>query len=41
MSAAIRGAQPLLLGWEDAVGQAPTIEALYAAADTGAVVAVG
>jgi predicted dehydrogenase len=35
MSAAIRGEQPLLLGREDALGQARTIDALYRAADTG------
>jgi D-xylose 1-dehydrogenase (NADP+, D-xylono-1,5-lactone-forming) len=35
MSAAIRGDAPLLLGRDDAVGQARTIEALYEAADTG------
>ncbi len=35
MSAAIRGEAQLLLGREDAVGQARTIEALYQAADTG------
>jgi predicted dehydrogenase len=35
MSAAIRGEAPLLLGRDDAVGQARAIEALYAAADTG------
>ena len=34
MSAAIRGEAPLLLGRDDAVGQARTIEALYQAADT-------
>jgi predicted dehydrogenase len=38
MSAAIRGEQPPLLGREDAVGQARTIEALYEAAGTGRVV---
>ena len=32
VSAAIRGEAPLLLGREDALGQARTIEALYAAA---------
>jgi xylose dehydrogenase (NAD/NADP) len=35
MSAAIRGEQPPLLGREDAVGQARTIEALYEAANAG------
>jgi xylose dehydrogenase (NAD/NADP) len=35
MSAAIRGEAQLLLGRDDAVGQARTIEALYQAADTG------
>ena len=35
MSAAIRGEAPLLLGREDAVGQARAIEALYEAADNG------
>jgi predicted dehydrogenase len=35
MSAAIRGEASLLLGREDALGQARTIEALYAAADGG------
>jgi xylose dehydrogenase (NAD/NADP) len=35
MSAAIRGEAQLLLGREDAIGQARTIEALYQAADTG------
>jgi D-xylose 1-dehydrogenase (NADP+, D-xylono-1,5-lactone-forming) len=35
MSAAIRGAQPPLLGRADALGQASTIEALYEAAQTG------
>jgi xylose dehydrogenase (NAD/NADP) len=35
MSAAIRGEAPLLLGRDDAVGQARAIEALYEAADTG------
>ncbi len=35
MSAAIRGEQPLLLGREDAVGQARAIEALYEAAGDG------
>jgi D-xylose 1-dehydrogenase (NADP+, D-xylono-1,5-lactone-forming) len=33
VSAAIRGEAPLLLGREDALGQARTIEALYASAD--------
>jgi D-xylose 1-dehydrogenase (NADP+, D-xylono-1,5-lactone-forming) len=40
MSGAIRGEQPLLLGRDDALGQARTIEALYEAADTGRVVTV-
>ncbi len=35
MSAAIRGEAPLLLGRDDAVGQARAIEALYQAADSG------
>jgi len=35
LSAAIRGEAPLLLGREDALGQARAIEALYAAAETG------
>jgi predicted dehydrogenase len=35
MSAAIRGEAPLLLGRDDAVGQARTIEALYESADAG------
>ncbi len=35
MSAAIRGEAPALLGRDDAVGQARTIEALYASADGG------
>jgi D-xylose 1-dehydrogenase (NADP+, D-xylono-1,5-lactone-forming) len=38
MSAAIAGRAPLLLGREDAVGQARAIEALYQAAETGATV---
>jgi predicted dehydrogenase len=38
MSAAIRGETPLLLGHEDALGQARAIEALYAAADGGRVI---
>jgi predicted dehydrogenase len=38
MSAAIRGHAQPLLGRDDAVGQARTIEALYEAADTGRVV---
>ena len=41
MSAAIRGEAQLLLGRGDAVAQARTIEALYAAADGGQAVAVG
>jgi D-xylose 1-dehydrogenase (NADP+, D-xylono-1,5-lactone-forming) len=40
MSAAIRGRQPLLLGRDDAVAQARTIEALYEAGDTGRVVSI-
>lgn len=40
MSAAIRGEEPLLLGREDGVGQARTIEALYEAADSGHTVAL-
>ncbi len=40
MSAAVRGEAAPLLGREDAVAQARTIEALYEAADTGAVVAL-
>jgi xylose dehydrogenase (NAD/NADP) len=39
-SAAIRGEQPPLLGREDAVGQARTIEALYRAADQGQAVSL-
>ena len=35
MSAAIRGEAPLLLGREDALGQARAIEALYESAGTG------
>jgi predicted dehydrogenase len=38
LSAAIRGERPPLLGREDAVGQARTIEALYEAAESGRVV---
>jgi D-xylose 1-dehydrogenase (NADP+, D-xylono-1,5-lactone-forming) len=41
VSAAIRGDEPLLLGREDAVGQARTIEALYEAAASGQAVVVG
>jgi xylose dehydrogenase (NAD/NADP) len=41
LSAAIRGEQPLLLGREDALGQARCIAALYQAADTGRAVTVG
>jgi predicted dehydrogenase len=41
VSAAIRGREPLLLGREDAVGQARAIEALYAAAAGGRTVALG
>jgi len=40
LSAAIRGEQELLLGRDDALGQARTIEALYRAADTGQVVSL-
>jgi D-xylose 1-dehydrogenase (NADP+, D-xylono-1,5-lactone-forming) len=40
MSAAIRGEGPLLLGREDAIGQAKTIEALYEAADNGRAVSL-
>jgi predicted dehydrogenase len=40
MSAAIRGEASLLLGREDALGQARAIEALYAAADGDRVVAL-
>ena len=36
VSAAIRGDAPLLLGRDDAVGQAQTIEALYTSAERGA-----
>jgi D-xylose 1-dehydrogenase (NADP+, D-xylono-1,5-lactone-forming) len=36
VSAAIRGEAPLLLGGEDAIGQARAIEALYESADKGA-----
>ena len=39
MSAAIRGEAATLLGREDAIGQARSIEALYAAADSGRLVA--
>jgi predicted dehydrogenase len=41
MSAAIRGEQELLLGREDAVGQARAIEALYRAAESGTPVTLG
>ena len=41
MSAAIRGEERPLLGRDDALGQARAIEALYEAADSGQVVAVG
>ena len=41
MSAAIRGTEPLLLGRDDAVGQARAIEALYEAAGTEREIAVG
>jgi predicted dehydrogenase len=40
-SAAIRGEQPLLLGREDALGQARTIAALYRAADSGQTTSLG
>jgi predicted dehydrogenase len=40
MSAAIRGEAPLLLGREDAVGQARAIEALYESAETAQAVAL-
>jgi D-xylose 1-dehydrogenase (NADP+, D-xylono-1,5-lactone-forming) len=40
-SAAIRGREQPLLGREDALGQARTIEALYAAADGGQTVTLG
>jgi D-xylose 1-dehydrogenase (NADP+, D-xylono-1,5-lactone-forming) len=36
LAAAIRGAEPPLLGRDDALGQARAIEALYASADSGA-----
>jgi predicted dehydrogenase len=36
LAAAIRGAEPALLGRDDALGQARAIEALYASADSGA-----
>jgi predicted dehydrogenase len=36
LAAAIRGAEPPLLGREDATGQARALEALYASADSGA-----
>jgi predicted dehydrogenase len=38
MSAAIRGQAPLLLGREDALGQAHALEALYEAAESGTAV---
>jgi predicted dehydrogenase len=41
VSAAIRAGRPTRLGRDDALGQARTIEALYAAADTGRAVALG
>jgi D-xylose 1-dehydrogenase (NADP+, D-xylono-1,5-lactone-forming) len=41
MSAAIRGEAQLLLGRDDALGQARAIEALYAAAGSGQVVTLG
>jgi predicted dehydrogenase len=41
VSAAIRGEAPLLLGREDALGQARTIEALYRSAELGAPVEPG
>ncbi len=40
LSAAIRGEAQPLLGYEDALGQARTIEALYQAADSGQTVAL-
>jgi D-xylose 1-dehydrogenase (NADP+, D-xylono-1,5-lactone-forming) len=40
MSAAIRGEAPLLLGREDAIGQAKALEALYEAADNGRAVSL-
>jgi xylose dehydrogenase (NAD/NADP) len=40
VSRAIRGEEPALLGREDALGQARTIEALYRSAETGTVVAL-
>ena len=40
LSDAIRGEAPLLLGREDAVAQAQTIEALHRSAETGEVVAL-
>jgi D-xylose 1-dehydrogenase (NADP+, D-xylono-1,5-lactone-forming) len=40
-SAAIRGAEAPRLGYEDAIGQARTIEALYRSADEGRPVALG
>ncbi len=40
MSAAVLGRAPLLLGREDALGQARAIEALYLAAETGRAVAL-
>ena len=40
MSAAIRGEAPLLLGREDAIGQAKTLEALYESADNGRAVSL-
>jgi predicted dehydrogenase len=41
VSEAIRGDAPLLLGRDDALGQARAIEALYRSAETGAAVALG
>jgi xylose dehydrogenase (NAD/NADP) len=41
VAAAIRGREPLLLGREDALGQARAIEALYEAADHGRAVTLG
>jgi xylose dehydrogenase (NAD/NADP) len=40
VSAAIRDGRPPRLGRDDAVGQARTIEALYASADSGRAVAL-
>ena len=40
MSAAIMGEAPLLLGRDDAIGQARAIEALYEAAESGQMVSL-